>query len=532
MSMKTIQGWTLRTVALLCLLGVSQAKADPTNAPVLLVDGVEVSGGTVERVGPARITMSSSFGFVADIYYTLDGSEPDFTAIAYVWHGYGAYGFFTLTNSATIRAIAYNYAYTDWAEAAPVTVQIGIPGTFSLLTSTVGRGSISTDPAPSYGTNLFPNNTLVTLTATPSNGWTFMRWTGDNTDTTSVTTVLMDRPRAVQAVFGATLDLFTNGSGQVLLNPPGGPYAVGSTVQVAAVPSPGYYFFGWAGAASGDDNPLVFLIDNKVQITALFGRLHSNEVSLIVLPVPYLPPSLGGYGNVPSTSVTVTPRKKYYTNGEIVTLSAYGYRTYPVQGTNWNFTNWSGDLSGPQNPMAITLRSSMIITANFGPEPVQLLAVSVAPSAVTIGAGSSLTITAQVSGNGPFNYEWFRGGFCDVCCCPLSTAPTLIWSNVSVADAGLYTVKVSDGAGASGQATASVALFGMEMDSRDEQPSPLLTLYGEYGTSYRLEFAEDLSETNWTLLGSVTLQEQHLSYPDTTTTNRPRRFYRAVPLPP
>ena len=57
--------------------------------------------------------MSSTFGPSAHIYYTLDGSQPDFTAPPYS-------GAFTLTNSATIRAIAYNSAYTDWAEAAPI----------------------------------------------------------------------------------------------------------------------------------------------------------------------------------------------------------------------------------------------------------------------------------------------------------------------------------------------------------------------------------------------------------------------------
>ena len=45
------------------------------------------------------------------------------------------------------------------------------------------------------------------------NGWSFLRWTGDRTATTNVTTVLMDRPRAVQAVFETSLNLPTNGNG-------------------------------------------------------------------------------------------------------------------------------------------------------------------------------------------------------------------------------------------------------------------------------------------------------------------------------
>ena len=69
-------------------------------------------------------------------------------------------------------------------------------------------------------------------------------WTGDSTATTNVTTVLMDRPRTVQAVFGTSLNLFTNGNGQLVLNPATRPYAFGSTVQLTALPAPGAYFHG------------------------------------------------------------------------------------------------------------------------------------------------------------------------------------------------------------------------------------------------------------------------------------------------
>jgi hypothetical protein len=88
-----------------------------TNSPVVLVDDVDVGGGTVTPVHLPQVIMTSTFGTDAEIYYTLDGSEPDFAAIPY-------FGAFTLTSSATIRAIAYNFAYTDWAEAAPISVQV------------------------------------------------------------------------------------------------------------------------------------------------------------------------------------------------------------------------------------------------------------------------------------------------------------------------------------------------------------------------------------------------------------------------
>jgi uncharacterized repeat protein (TIGR02543 family) len=163
-----------------------------TNSPVVLVDGVDAGGGVVKRVDLSQITMSSTFGPNAGIYYTLDGSKPDFTALPYS-------GAFTLANSATIRAIAYNLAYTASAEAAPIDLQIW--PTYPLSVSTPDGGNVTVSPAPYAAGNLYVSNTVVTLTATPSNGWLFVGWTGDSTVTNNVTTVMMDQPRAVQAIF-------------------------------------------------------------------------------------------------------------------------------------------------------------------------------------------------------------------------------------------------------------------------------------------------------------------------------------------
>jgi hypothetical protein len=67
-----------------------------TNSPVVLVDGVDFGGGTVTGVDVSQISMSSTFGKAGHIYYSLDGSEPDFTAIPYLTP-------ISLSNSATLR---------------------------------------------------------------------------------------------------------------------------------------------------------------------------------------------------------------------------------------------------------------------------------------------------------------------------------------------------------------------------------------------------------------------------------------------
>lgn len=306
------------------------------NSPVVLVDGLDSGGGSIIRGDWSEISMSSAFGSNAEIYYTLDGSQPDFTAVPYS-------GSFLLTNSATIRAIAYNFAYTDWAEAAPINVQI--LATYPLSASTPGGGSISIVPAPYSAGNLYFSNAVVTLTATASNGWSFVRWTGDSTATANVTRIIMDGPRTVQALFGTSLSLFTNGSGQILLNPPVGPYVFGPSVKLTALPAAGFYFFGWADAATGFANPLTLNVVSTSGVTALFGLLKSNQVSLTA-PV-------NGSG-----TVAVNPGTNVYSVGQTVILSAS-----PAM----NFTGWSGDASGNVNPLSLTLDTSKLVTAWFGP---------------------------------------------------------------------------------------------------------------------------------------------------------------------
>jgi hypothetical protein len=467
------------------------------NSPVVLVDGVDVGGGLVVHPEPAQIRMSSTFDTNSNIYYSLEGSAPDFTDIPYT-------GPFTLTNSATIRAIAYNAAFTDSAEAAPIVVQIS--PTYALAASTPGGGSVGVSPAAYSGGNRYVSNSVVMLTATPASGWSFLHWTGDSTATTNFITVLMDRPRAVQAVFGTSLNLFTNGNGQLVLNPAPGPYAFGSTVQLTALPAPGAYFFGWAGAAGGFNNPLFMTVTNAFGLTALFGALNANQVSLTVLP--------NGNG-----TVSVSPSKNVYTNGETVTLTAW-------PGANQRFTNWSGDASGNLNPLQLTLTASQVITANFVPgaatnPPV----ITRPPLSRTLNAGADTLLSFALTGDGPFAYQWRLNSS------PLSgaTNPTLLLTSVTPAQAGHYDVVVGGPGGAVTSAPASVALFGLEFATVAGQPLPLLILDCAPGTSFRLEHSWDLQPTNWSLLAPVTLSGSRLYYVDRLDTNYFRRFYRAVP---
>ena len=268
-----------------------------------------------------------------DIFYTLDGSTPSFSSTPYTAP-------FLVTNTSIIRALGYNSAFTQSGQAGPLTVLI-LPN-YTLTATTPGGGTITLSPT----NGVYISNSVVTTTAKPAAGWTFLQWAGDASGTNANNTVLMTRNKSIQAIFGTSLNTTASGGGSVLLNPTGGFYPYGTTVQLSALPQAGNFFAVWGNAASGNLNPLSFVLTNaNPTVSSLFAGLGSGQVALTVIPV--------GHGQV-----SINPQANTYTTGQGVSLTA-------TPSVGQTFLNWSGDASGTQNPLSVTMTSSKTIYANF-----------------------------------------------------------------------------------------------------------------------------------------------------------------------
>ena len=86
---------------------------------------------------------------------------------------------------------------------------------------------------------------------------------------------------------------------------------------------------------------------------------------------------------------TVAPPTGEHLEGEIFSFSA-------TANSGYEFLNWSGDLSGSDNPASVLVDADKSITANFGLLDSEAPSLVVSPSAQTIEVGGTFTLP-QVS---------------------------------------------------------------------------------------------------------------------------------------
>jgi hypothetical protein len=211
-----------------------------------------------------------------------------------------------------------------------------------LNATSLGGGAVTVDPLAAP----YLNNSLATLTATPTPGWSFLQWLGDASGTNQTISVSVTRNKCLQAVFATQL----TGSASMSLSPQADLYPYGTIVKLRALPPTGTYFALWSGGASGTNNPLSFAVTNPNQtVTCLFGALGTGQFALTVIE--------DGRGHA-----AISPLANAYNSGQNVTLTA-------MPDAGQDFLGWGGDASGTQNPLLVTMSQSRVIMANFTRRP-------------------------------------------------------------------------------------------------------------------------------------------------------------------
>ncbi len=243
--------------------------------------------------------------------------------------------------------------------------------TVTVTNAGLGSGIVTKDPLDTT----YLKDSSVVLTAIPTGSDTFGGWTGvpAGDEMKNPLTLVVDANKAITATFNGaiviTYSLTANVNpaegGSVVLNPATGPYNQGTVVTATATPAAGYRFVNWTGDASGTAAAVQVTMNANKTITANFELIPTYTLTTNVAPVDF-------------GTVTKVPDLPNYADGTQVQLTAN-----PAAGKR--FVNWTGDASGTNPVVTVTMNANKTVTANFEDIPAQFtLTVIINP----VGAGT------------------------------------------------------------------------------------------------------------------------------------------------
>ncbi|MHC4227385.1 MAG: InlB B-repeat-containing protein [Planctomycetota bacterium] len=261
--------------------------------------------------------------------------------------------------------------------------------TYSLTTTAVD-GSVTKSPDQAG----YNHGETVTLEAVPNTGHSFTSWSGDLSGATNPATLTMDTDKSVAAGFALKAYSLTVAAvgGSVARSPAQAGYNHGETVTLEAVPNEGYSFTNWSGDLSGGANPARLVMDADKSVTAGFAAVKTYSLTTTAV----------------SGSVTKRAAQAGYKHGETVALEA-------VPNTGYRFSNWTGDLSGRDNPAKLVIDSDKSVTASFTPtaRASDVTAKSIGIKLVHIPAGSFMMGSSSSSAQLAAEYDKREVDFAD-----------------------------------------------------------------------------------------------------------------------
>jgi hypothetical protein len=285
-----------------------------------------------------HVSFTNSFSFQLDtpfqrahIYYTLDGTEPNFSSLEYS-HAV------TLTETADLQAIVYSSDFTTSTLIDPIHFEKA--STVNFYYQIVGHGTIEGQVSN------VPKGSKVTLRAVPDPGSVFVYWDLRSQIEDPEITIQGDTDTSVKATFATPLSVKVSGQGTVEIEPDSPAYAPGLTLSLYPKPDSRSYFVRWSSGESSV--PLQLGSGYGEPPTALFAPLPSGKASLIVVSK--------GFGFITGITTNV------FAVGTSVNLEAKPF-------DNGTFLRWSGDVSSTNPSLKVDLETSKIIYAEFENKP-------------------------------------------------------------------------------------------------------------------------------------------------------------------
>ena len=223
---------------------------------------------------------------------------------------------------------------TDNPRTLVVTQDTTLTAVFEILTYNV---IVTCDPIHGYvtGSGTYNHGDVATLTATPSEGYTFVEWGDGCTDNPralvvtqdTILTALFDVPTYNITVTCDPIHGYVTGSGT---------YNHGDVATLTATPSEGYTFVEWGDGCT--DNPRALMVTQDTTLTAIFEILTYN-VTVTYDPI---------HGSVTGSGT--------YNHGDVVTLTA-------IPNEGYQFVRWSNEVE--DNPYTFVISDNVKLSAEF-----------------------------------------------------------------------------------------------------------------------------------------------------------------------
>ena len=187
--------------------------------------------------------------------------------------------YFEGDNVQLIAQPSTGYAFKDWSGASGgSTTRIIMGGAktvvgnfvkvkYKLNITVTGQGTVSQELVKA-GVADYTMASTVKLTATPTAGWIFEKWTGGETGTDNPKTITMGAAaKDITAVFilDKVLTTVASGSGTIAKQ-----LVSGRTYTVTANASANWIFEKWSGGLSGTDNPTNITLNDDLTVFAIF----------------------------------------------------------------------------------------------------------------------------------------------------------------------------------------------------------------------------------------------------------------------
>lgn len=190
---------------------------------------------------------------------------------------------------------------------------------------------------------------LVTVKATPKDGFAFDEWIGDQASNKNPFTFVFEGPTEITADFknkqSFDLNLTTVGEGTIVRFPDKATYFENDVVKLTAEAGPGYRFARWEADLAGFPNPAYVTMTGNKTIVAVFEAVAETFTLNVTATGP--------------GTVQVQPQKAEYLYGELVTLTAV------PNSPEYMLGSWGGDLGGNSSPISFGMYGDYTITANF-----------------------------------------------------------------------------------------------------------------------------------------------------------------------